>query len=194
MYTVKVLLFVANNFRSFYKIRWSLGSWIRGFKHYRQQSMGKMYCDGFLFSWFKRTTKSAKIRTPRLKMISQYVVIVTRALVLCVCFVERCLSFCHFSFGQCVVCPSSIYGLWFTLLVSYWLWFTLWVSYWLWFTLLVSSHSYYCKLYTCMLIFYCSINIDIKFSAHDDVSGITFIRYAQSRKIGKPNNLNACKH
>jgi hypothetical protein len=37
---------------------------------------------------------------------------VTRSLVLCVCFVDRCLSFCPFSFGHCVVCPSSIYGFW----------------------------------------------------------------------------------
>ena len=28
---------------------------------------------------------------------------------LCVCFVDRCLSFCTFSFGHCVVCSSSIY-------------------------------------------------------------------------------------
>jgi hypothetical protein len=35
---------------------------------------------------------------------------VTRSLVLSVCFVDRCLSFCHFSFGYCVVCSSSIYG------------------------------------------------------------------------------------
>jgi hypothetical protein len=34
---------------------------------------------------------------------------VTRSLVLCVCFVDRCLSFCTFSIGHCVVCPS-IYG------------------------------------------------------------------------------------
>jgi hypothetical protein len=34
---------------------------------------------------------------------------VTRTLVLCVCFVDRCFSFCTFSFGHCVVC-SSIYG------------------------------------------------------------------------------------
>ena len=34
----------------------------------------------------------------------------TRSLVLCVCFVDRCLSFCTFSFGHCVVCSSSIYG------------------------------------------------------------------------------------
>ena len=32
----------------------------------------------------------------------------TRLLVLCACFVARCLSFCPFSFGHCVVCPSSI--------------------------------------------------------------------------------------
>ena len=31
----------------------------------------------------------------------------TRYLVLCVCFVDRCLSFCTFSFGHCVVCYSS---------------------------------------------------------------------------------------
>ena len=37
---------------------------------------------------------------------------VTRSLVLCVCFVVRCLSFCSFSFGHCVVCSFSIYGLW----------------------------------------------------------------------------------
>jgi len=34
---------------------------------------------------------------------------VTRYLVLCVCFVDHCLSFCTFSFGHCVICPS-IYG------------------------------------------------------------------------------------
>jgi hypothetical protein len=36
---------------------------------------------------------------------------VTRSLVLYVCFVDRCLFFCTFSFGHCVVCSSSIYGL-----------------------------------------------------------------------------------
>jgi hypothetical protein len=42
---------------------------------------------------------------------------VTRSLVLCVCFVYRCLSFYHFSFDHCVVCSSSIYG--FLLPLSY---------------------------------------------------------------------------
>ena len=36
---------------------------------------------------------------------------VTRSLVLCVCFVDRCLSLCPLSFGHCVVCPS-IYIFW----------------------------------------------------------------------------------
>ena len=35
---------------------------------------------------------------------------VTRSLVFCVCFVDRCLSFCTFSFVHCVVCLASIYG------------------------------------------------------------------------------------
>ena len=42
---------------------------------------------------------------------------VTRSLVLYVCFVDRCLSFCTFSFGHCVVCSSSIYGFWLPVLV-----------------------------------------------------------------------------
>jgi hypothetical protein len=40
---------------------------------------------------------------------------VSRSLVLWVCFVNRCLSFCPFSFCHCGVCPSSIYGFWLTL-------------------------------------------------------------------------------
>jgi hypothetical protein len=35
--------------------------------------------------------------------------------VLCVWFVDRCLSFCTFSFGHCVVCSSWIYGFWLSL-------------------------------------------------------------------------------
>ena len=43
----EVLLFVGINFRGFYKMQWSLSSWIRGFKHYRHQSMGKLHFFGF---------------------------------------------------------------------------------------------------------------------------------------------------
>ena len=35
---------------------------------------------------------------------------VTRSLVLCVCFVDRSLSFCTFSFDHRIVCSLSIYG------------------------------------------------------------------------------------
>ena len=41
---------------------------------------------------------------------------VTRFSVLCVCFDDRCLSFCPFSLGRCIVCFSSIYGFWLPLL------------------------------------------------------------------------------
>jgi hypothetical protein len=44
------------------------------------------------------------------------VVRVTRSLVLCVCFVDRCLSFCPVSIGHCVFCSSS----------NYWFWIPLW--------------------------------------------------------------------
>jgi hypothetical protein len=37
---------------------------------------------------------------------------VSRSLALYVCFADRCLSFCTFSFGHCIVCSSSIYGFW----------------------------------------------------------------------------------
>jgi hypothetical protein len=37
---------------------------------------------------------------------------VTRSLVLYVCFVDHCSSFCTFSVDHCVVCSSSIYGFW----------------------------------------------------------------------------------
>ena len=54
----------------------------------------------------------------------------TRSLVLYVCFVDRCLTFCTFSFGHCVVCSSSIYRfrlpLWYlqTLLIVSMKWFS----------------------------------------------------------------------
>jgi hypothetical protein len=40
---------------------------------------------------------------------------VTRSLALWVCLVDRCLSFCLFSFDHFVVCSSSIYGFWLSL-------------------------------------------------------------------------------
>jgi len=43
---------------------------------------------------------------------------VTRSLVLYICFVDHCLSFCPFSFGHCVVCSSLILQILITPLVS----------------------------------------------------------------------------
>ena len=42
-------------------------------------------------------------------------VLVTLFLVLCLCFVDRYLSFCPFSFDHCVVCPSLINEFWLSL-------------------------------------------------------------------------------
>jgi hypothetical protein len=36
---------------------------------------------------------------------------ISRSLVLCVCFVDRCLSFCPFPIGHYVVCPSTAHVL-----------------------------------------------------------------------------------
>jgi hypothetical protein len=45
---------------------------------------------------------------------------VTRSLALYVCFVDSCLSLCTFSISHCVVCSSSIYGLWLLLKSVLW--------------------------------------------------------------------------
>jgi hypothetical protein len=62
---------------------------------------------------FKIKTKPSIIIKKSLKIPSSPSVFsgvrVTRSLVLYVCFVDRCLSFCTFSFGHCAVCSSSIY-------------------------------------------------------------------------------------
>ena len=62
---------------------------------------------------------------------------VTRCLVLYVCFVHRCLSFCTCSFGHCVVCSSSKYGFWLTL------WYLQTLLYYKWCTPLCVYHIYY---------------------------------------------------
>ena len=40
---------------------------------------------------------------------------VTQSLIVCIYFVDRCLSFSPFTFSHCVVCSSSIYGFWLSL-------------------------------------------------------------------------------
>ena len=78
----------------------------------------------FHYSWFitgfvTRLTQRVSLVEQELPTLPEHLssppvisgVCVTQSLVLCVCFVDRCLSFCPFSFGRCVVC-SSIYSLW----------------------------------------------------------------------------------
>jgi hypothetical protein len=83
-----------------------------------------------------------------------FLVRVPRSLVLYVCFVDGCLSICTLSFGQCVVCSSSIYGfwlpLWYLLLLDGCLSFVFWplcclffFDIWILITPLVSSNSSY---------------------------------------------------
>ena len=75
--------------------------------------------------------------------------------------VDRYLSFCTFSFGLCVVCPSSIYGFW----LSLWYLQALleWINVILFSVLLVFSWKIFVKLwclstlwkYESYIIFYC---------------------------------------
>jgi len=72
---VKVLLFVGTNFRGSTEC---IDPWVLEFvvsNTTGNNQWEKLYFVGFLFSWFKWTTKTAKIRNPRFIMISQYVVL-----------------------------------------------------------------------------------------------------------------------
>jgi hypothetical protein len=79
----------------------------------------------FTHSWLitgfvTRLTRRVSLMVPELLTIPKHLISppvcsgvrVTRSLVLYVCFVDRCLSFCTFSFGHCVVCSSLIYAFW----------------------------------------------------------------------------------
>ena len=77
----------------------------------------------WLITWFvTRLTRQVSLVEQELLTLPEHMssppvfsgVRVTRSLVLYVCFVYRCLSFCSFSFGHCVLCPS-IYGFWWPL-------------------------------------------------------------------------------
>ena len=91
-------------------------------------------CESFPHSWLitgfiTRSTRRVPLVEQELLTLPVFRgVRVTRSLVLCVCFVDRCLSFCTFSFGHCVVYSSSIYGFWLPL----WYLQTLPVNYALW--------------------------------------------------------------
>ena len=75
-----------------------------------------LFPHSWLITWFlTRLTRRVPLLTFPEHLSSHPVVSkvrVTRYLVLYVCFVDRCLSLCAFSFGHCVVCSSSIDGFW----------------------------------------------------------------------------------
>jgi hypothetical protein len=72
----------------------------------------QLHRNGRLYVWRKTSWQNTHI--PNREHLSSPPlcsgVPVTLSLILYVCFVDRCLSFCTFSFGHCLVCPS-IYGL-----------------------------------------------------------------------------------
>ena len=78
------------------------------------------HCFTFITGFVTRLTRRVSLVEQELPTLPKHLssppvfsgVRVSRSLVLCVCFVDRCLSICTFSFGHCVVCSSSIYGFW----------------------------------------------------------------------------------
>jgi hypothetical protein len=83
-------------------------------KHFPVLSSFTTYCR--VFGWINTTGATNGAGTAYPSEAPEFTPVfsgvrVTRSLVLYVCFVDRCLSFCTFSFGHCVVC-SSIYGFW----------------------------------------------------------------------------------
>ena len=67
---------------------------------------------GGQFYWWKK--QEHPVKTTDMSQVTVFSgVRITRSLVLCVCFVDRWLSFCSFSFGHCIVYSFSIYRFWY---------------------------------------------------------------------------------
>jgi hypothetical protein len=92
-------------------------------------------------------------------------VCVTRSLVLYVCFVDRCLSFCTFSFDHCVVCSSLIYRFWLPL----WYLLVIVLSVLLWYT--DSDYPFGIFWSLCCLFF---------FDIHILITSLWYLRYTDS--------------
>ena len=77
-----------------------------------------------------RITPPQTSSTDLLRFVIEFRIIMLRSFVVCVCFVDHCLPFCHFSCGHCVVC-HSIYGFWLPLwyLQTLRMWICEWVPY-----------------------------------------------------------------
>ena len=64
---------------------------------------------------FARLTRWVPLVEQELLTITEHLSsppVFTWSLVLCICFVDRCLSICTFSFSHCVVCSSSTNEFW----------------------------------------------------------------------------------
>jgi len=71
----------------------------------------QLYRGGQLYWWKKQ---EYPVKTTDMSQVTVFSgVHVTWSLALCVCFVDRWLSFCSFSFGHCIVYSFSIYKLWY---------------------------------------------------------------------------------
>ena len=82
--------------------------------------LGHLFLRWLIIGFVTRLTRRVPLVEQELPTLPEYLsspqvfvrVHVIRSLLLCVCFVDRSLSFCAFSFGHYVVCSSSIYEIW----------------------------------------------------------------------------------
>ena len=97
-----------------------------------------IFCSWLITGFVTRLTWRVSLVEPELLPLPEHPssppvfsgVRVTRSLVWYVCFVDRCLSYCTFSFGHCVVYSSSIYEFWLPL------WYLQTLLSWFWLTCL----------------------------------------------------------
>ena len=64
--------------------------------------------DIFILSVIQHTYRYVLSKSSHIYKV--YIILYKRWSLVLWCFVDRCLSFCTFSFGHCVVCSSLIYG------------------------------------------------------------------------------------
>ena len=76
----------------------------------------RFFPHSWLITGLARLTRRVSLVEEELSTLPEHLssppVHVTRSLVLYICLVDRCLSFCTFSLDHCFVCSPSIYGFW----------------------------------------------------------------------------------
>ena len=84
----------------------------------RHRGLQKISCGiiTFITRWTRRVSPVEQELLSLPELLSSYPVFSevrpTRSLVLCVCFIDPCLSFWAYSFDHCIFCSSLIYGFW----------------------------------------------------------------------------------